>query len=221
MWADLLTDTEDILDSTAEDGHLRLALGDVRDKLGIAADIPVQIMDGFFSRPNLPDSDGAARARYLYDGYDKTVISTWDSRYNDKLGDAGYGDRGIYGKGPQRVLVKEDSNSVTLYTEDENGLPVMISLTGDDGMIRARNGDTTFEIANDSITLIAGGSSLSVDAKGVTINGMSFVANTLSGQLGMNKANPMQPNPQILQSILAGPAGPIGAPAPTWTVAIP
>jgi len=219
-WADNLTGVDDILGSDAVDGRLVLNLGDAITGQGSAAECPALFMDGFASRPNPVDSTGAPGALYIVDGEDKLVVSTWDRRHESQVGALDPGDRMIYSKGPQRVLVKEATKSITLLSEnDETGTNMWVHVGGTDGMVQLLNDKTYVEVSKNSITLaVNGGGAIVINGDGVTVTGKMFVAATKSGQLGVGPT-PTTPLPPGVNSVLAGPSGPTAAPSASWTVA--
>lgn len=220
MWADNLTGVEDILGSEAVNGHLMLNLGDAVTGRGAATQCPALFVDGFASRPNDADSTGSAAALYIVDGEDKLVVSTWDRRQEPQVGALEPGDRMIYSKGPQRVLVKESAKSITLLSENEGtGHNMWVQVSGTDGLVQLLNDKSYVEMSADSITLaVNGGAAIVINSDGVFISGKTFVAGTKSGQLGIGPA-PLTPLPPGISAIVAGPSGPMGTGVPNWTVA--
>lgn len=187
--ADLLLGTDDVLNSTADGGELRVDLGDIRDGVGLAAEVVLWGTDGFVSRPNDPDDSAkeCARALYFVDGDERIVIGTVDARYASKVGTLEPGDRAIVGKGEQRLLVKEGNESVTMYSVNQStNSSMLVSVSGEDGTITLVNGGAIFTIEDDKIIMaINGGGYLEVNKSGVAIRGASFVAQTASGHFGV------------------------------------
>lgn len=213
LWADILTNTADILNTTAIDGEVRYDVGDVRDDKGIGVEVAAFGVDGFVSMPNLPDSDGCARAIYIEDGDEKIIIGTVDARYADKVGTLEYGDRAIISKGAQRLLMKQGNESVTLYTERADGTPMMATLSKDDEIVSLFNGSNYIEISKDGITIaVKDGGWLRLDSEGVQVGGKTFAANTKGGVLGIVPPSATS----VTNGIAATVAG--GAVAPFWLV---
>lgn len=214
------TDTADILDSTAEDGEVRCSLGDYITDFGYSTDNPMWGPDGFIARPNDPTDDGACQAFYVQDANDRRIVATNDPRFTEQVGELEPGDRAIVTDGPPRVLVKQESQSVTLYTENMNDETMMVSLDGLEGVISLLAGTSWIKMTAEKITLgVSGGGQVVIDKSGVTVAGGQFVAATLGGCLGIIGVPPTATVPmQPAQSILYGPVGPAGVPSLNWTV---
>ncbi len=106
-FADHLTQTADILLSTAEDGEIRVNLGELSTGEGFFSDVQVWGPDGFISRPNESDDKGCVQALYIVDGQQQRVAATRDNRYAKQAGTPDPGDRFIVTKGAPRILIKQ------------------------------------------------------------------------------------------------------------------
>jgi hypothetical protein len=217
-FADHLTNIHDVLASSSEAGDVRVNLGNAVTNAGVASDAPWWANGcAFLSRPADPDAGGACEAFYFFNGPQKVCISARDARYYAKAGELQPGDSAIVSMGEARFLLKVANDSITLYTanQQDGEASMLISLIGETGTILTVNGGSYIEQKTDAIRLSAGGSMLVVDSKGVSAFGPHFAANTKSGNLGVVGVVPPPPG---LASIICGPAGIIGIPAPFWTV---
>ena len=218
-YVDQSVDLADILQSTAEDGEVRCKLGDSVTSEGIAPDCVVWGTDGFVSRPNDPDENGAAQAFYINDGNELTILGTKDNRYADKVATLDPGDRAIVSNSAARFFLKKEKDGLVLYTESKpNGGEAMIfDMDGENGEIFLGCAGSWIKLSNDEIQIgAAGGAAIvTIDKNGVQINGSSFVCATASGTLGIlgTIAPPVGTN-----SILYGPTGVAGVPSSSWVV---
>ena len=219
------SDVADVLKSTAEDGEIRCTLGSSLTEFGLG-DAPVWGMDGFISRPNDPDADGACQAFYLADP-EKRILAFYDPRFSDAVGSLDPGDRAIVTDGAARIFLKKARDAVVLYTESQpDDLSMMFDMSGEDGTLTIVIGNMYLKLGKDGdkkdvISLgINGGASLTLYADGtVRIDGKSFQCNTPSGQLGYT-GSPDVILPIPLNSILAGATGVAAKPSTGWTVSV-
>lgn len=169
-----LTGFADVVAVTTDNGELRVRVGDVGLEQGFADRIPVYGPDGFIGIPNLPGDDGkAAQAIYFYDGNRKICIGTRDNRFAANIGTGKPGDRMIVTDGNARFLIKQEKDSVTLYTI--NSLvdqDMMVSLDGSTGQMLFQNGGTFFKMLKDAIEFaINGGPTFRMSADGIQMTG--------------------------------------------------
>ena len=186
--ADHLTGGEDVLASEAEDGEIRCNLGDSVTGIGISAATTTWGVDGFISRPNDPNDDGAARAIYVQDGHQKRIIAMADRRYDEKVGSLEPGDRAIVSNSEARLFLKRLRDAITLYTanDTDSGSAMMVALDGKDGQMLLTVSGTFIKITKDEIVLgVNGGASITLSQNGVTITGQAFTCATSQGTLGM------------------------------------
>ena len=220
QFADYLTSTADILNLTTDDGELRVDLGDIRTGAGISSESPVWQFDGFVSVPNEPDTDTkeSARALYFIDGDEKIVIGTYDARFAEKVGELKAGDRMMFGKGEQRFLLKQDTESATMYTVNKNtGSSQIITANGKDGVNMFVNGNTLIQQEDDKIILaVNGGAWIEINKDGIIIGGKSCTIACPKGQLGAPAPGVVLP--PGASSIIFGPAGIVGVASANWTV---
>lgn len=205
----------DVLGSTATGGELRLNLGYVADGAGISSDATVWGPWGFVSRPAPPGDGFAARCWYSQDGNQKRVFGFLDLRFADRVGALAEGDSCIYTDGEARILVKQASDSVTLYTVNQTtDKSMMVTASGADGTLTLLNGNAFISVEDDKITLaVNGGGSLVIDADGVKVMGATFDCATGGGRLGVLACQaPVTP----ATGIAAG-AGVAATPSTKWS----
>lgn len=218
MRADHVISGADVLGSTAENGDVRVNLGDSLTNEGEAADSPWWACgDGFISRPNDPDDAGACETIYTRQGNQRVVTAARDARYAEKAGELQPGDRAIVSSGEARFLLKRENDSVTLYTADKtNGnSSMMASLEGSTGKILLMVGTSYIEMKNGKVVISSGPASLVLDGANIQIFGSHTAINTKSGNLGVAG---VVPPPSGVSSITAGVSGMTAIPAPWWTV---
>jgi hypothetical protein len=213
----------DVTASTAENGDVRVNIGDALTNEGVAADAPFWTNgDGFLSRPNDPSQDGGGCCEvfYFFDGNQRIAVAARDGRYAEKAGALQPGDRAIVSRGEARFLLKAANDSVTLYTanQQDDDSSMIISAVGEAGVILIANGAAYLEMKKDKIVLNSGKSMLVLDSQGsASFFGAHFAANTKSGNLGLQGA--VAPTPGVA-SILLGVSGMTGVPSAFWTIAV-
>lgn len=212
----------DIVSTVTEGGEIRCNVG--HGDAGTVPDVTMWGIDGFISRPNDADADGACMGLYAAQGNQRRIIATKDNRQNAKLGDFAEGDRGIVTATDARLLLKKANSSIQMVTLNggESGSLMLCQLNGDKGefvvMVGGSNGAKVaqIKIKPDKMFLgVSGGGSITIDMGGVTIGGSHFSCNTKGGNLGtLGPAAPIAP----AQSIMLGVTGMAATPAPFWTV---
>jgi hypothetical protein len=209
----------DVLATSVEDGEVRANIGFSETGKGIGAGEPCWWgADGFVSRPNDPDDDGACMAWFLQDGNDKRILAYRDNRYSSKVGQLEPGDRGIVSRGEARFFLKAARDALVFYTVSQpDDLSMLFDMSGQDGSTTISVGKCWIKITNESITLGAGAgkTTLTISEDGVQVDGASFVAATPSGQLGV--VTPLTPLPPT-QGVAYG-IGPASVVSKSWTVA--
>jgi hypothetical protein len=208
----------DVTASTMESGDVRVNIGDSLTNEGVAAEAPWWCNgDGFVSRPNDPDGDGACETVYAHHGNQRVCIAARDARYSEKAGELQPGDRAIVSRGEARFLLKAETDSVTLYTADQtnNDASMMVNLDGSRGSIKIMVGGTYIELKDKSIVLSTGGAMLSLDATAIQAFASHVAMNAKTGNLGVVGVAPPPPG---VNSLLAGVSGMTGIPSPGWTV---
>ena len=212
-------DIADVLETTAVNGEIRCKLGDSRDGGGYAVNAPFWGMDGFISRPHNPSSAGAVQALYIIDANTKRIIATRDNRFAVQVGAMDPGDRAIVTDGDARIFLKQKSDAIVLYTVDQTkDESMLIRMSGKDGSITMTCGGCFIEMKGGKLTMgAAGGASvITIDDKGVQIDGAQFRCATRGGHLGV-LAPQIPPNPAV-NNITMGPVGATAVGSASWTV---
>jgi hypothetical protein len=206
-----------VLQSEHKGGEVRLTIGDAQTDEGEAQSMPMWGLPGFVSMPDAHDENGACQVLYLDDGPHRIGVAFRDNRYADKSGAPKPGDRMITSSGNARFLIKRTDDSTTMYTanEPDGGSSMIITQNGKSGETVIVNGPAMFRMKTDEIVMTVGGSSITIDAGGITMFGPHIALNSSSGNLG---SMGLIPPPQGLSSLLAGPSGMVGAPSLRWTV---
>jgi hypothetical protein len=224
-FADHLTDIGDILLSTAENGEVRVNVGDVLTKAGYDTNASVWGPDGYIAMPNDPSDDGAARALYLLDGNNRRVFGFTDNRFAAQAGTLQPGDRRIVTDGPTRIYITKATAQVGLYTEAENEPPVggkgmILDLNGSEGVIQIRSGGCLIVLdgQNSKITISASGASGNAAIVIDPVNGISLLAGTVNldagfTTLGLN-SDGTRPGKPGIDTVLIGAMGQSGVASP-------
>jgi len=215
-------DIADVLSSEVEGGEVRVDLGDNRDGETLTEGAQYWGVDGFYSMPATPDEAGCAQALFMVDGNARRCIGSRDMRTVNKYGSLQPGDRAIISTGDARFVLKNEANSLTMYTEmgpegDRNA--VMVDIRGDSagGTVIIKCGAGAFTMKQPApgvpaeITIGNGLGGISIDsAGGVKINGTSL---RLSGGIvligGLSGEAPL---PGV-NSALVGATGVTGVPS--------
>lgn len=217
----------DILATEVSDGEVRANIGFVHTGKGIGASEAMWWgADGFISRPNDPDDDGACMTWFFADGNDRRLLAYRDNRFADKVGEMKAGDRAIISSGEARLLLKTQNDSITLFSASQpnDDEAMMVSLDGEAGEVTISCAGSFFKMSNDKITIgVAGGATIvTIDKDGFQIDGKSFRCATSSGHLGIlaplvppTQATalcfvPLPPNPPIIPAL--------ATPAKGWTI---
>lgn len=221
MGVDVRFNVADILATETKGGEVRANIGFSESGKGIGAGEAMWWgTDGFVSRPNNPDDDGACMAWFFADGNDRRLLAYRDNRFADKVGELEPGDRAIISRGEARFFLKTGNDSVTLYTASQvdDGQSMMVSLDGQAGEITISCAGAFLKMSNGKVTIgVAGGKTImTIDENGVQIDGNQFRCATKSGHLGI--LAPQVPPVPGLNAILGGPSGMTGAPSSSWTV---
>jgi hypothetical protein len=208
----------DVLGSSAENGDVRVNLGDSTTNEGEGADCPWWAAgNSFVSRPADPDDDGACETIYTRQGNQRVVTACRDARYAEKAGELQPGDAAIVGPGDARLLCKAATHTIALYTQDKtNGdESMMASLDGENGTALLMVGSTYIELKKGKLVLSNGQASIVLDGANIQIFGSHTALNTKTGNLGT--VGPVPP-PTGVSSITAGVSGMTAIPSPGWTV---
>ncbi len=175
-------DRGDVVLSTAENGQVRVNLGDVDRKTGYGVSTPVWGPDGYLARPNDPEN-GACQALYLTDGQNRRAVAFCDNRFAAQAGTLAPGDRMIVTNAACRMFMKAATAHVGFYTEAKSEPPVggkgmTVDLNGDDGKVVLRAGGCSITLDGQAgtITLIAAGPSGTTTVTLDAVNGFSVVA---------------------------------------------
>lgn len=161
----------------------RANLGDVATGAGFAAGATIWgAGDGFIGLPAAPDAAGAARAIQLTQGNIRLALAVRDPRWDSQAGDLAPGDRAIVSSCSARLRLTAAANAVELLAEDAgvgvdgaNNAVTLFADSGDhtlvvDGTgVRASVGVASVSITEAGIVLAFGGTSLTLDATGVSI----------------------------------------------------
>ncbi len=172
-----------------EEGVVRAQLGDVDSGVGLENDVALYGTDGFVSRPNDPDENGAAQASYAEDGNGLRATGTRDNRNASKAGALAPGDRAIVSNCEARFLLKKEQDAISIYTKSADDKPMLFEVSGSKGLVTllavGDAGNALIQMKPGRIMLgIDGGGSIVIDKKGVHIFGSHFGCNTGSGNLG-------------------------------------
>ena len=216
-------DVVDILVADVSQGQLTVAVGSATDGSAWTLNCPILGIDGFYSVPIDYDDSGAAQAFTYNDGNTELVLGYWDNRYLDRVGSLEPGDRAITTRGNARLVLKDATDSVNILTKAAdlpgNDPDMGLSVVGDNGgnsSISLNLGTSIVQITKDEILLMAGGTQLVINAKGVSINGDNFMCNTGGGNLGcIAPATPPIPG---ANAVLYGPLGQAGVASLSWTI---
>ncbi|MBU1028526.1 MAG: hypothetical protein KKF48_05770 [Nanoarchaeota archaeon] len=210
---------EDITQSTATSGEIRVTLGDSRVPAGVAQETPIWGNGGFVSRPVDPDEAGAAQGLYINDGNKRRVIAWRDNRYAENAGSLEPGESAIVCDRDARVMVKSANNIVTLYSvnADDGNSSMMVTVDGSTGTITLACGSSFISLTKDAISLVAGGkTSLLLDEDGMFLVGASCSLGANKGTIGLMPGGPMVPIPPM-NGVQYGPA--LGIPSTSWVIA--
>lgn len=179
---DQYIDTGDVVLSTAENGQIRVNLGDVDKQTGYGVSVPAWGPDGYLARPN-DSGEGAARALYLTDGNNKRAFAFSDNRFAKQAGTLDPGDRMIVSSGDARFYLRNEDNRIGFYTEAQSDPPVggkgmLFDMSGKDGVIQIRCGgcSITLDGQKGTITLCAAGPSGSSTIVLDPVNGAQILA---------------------------------------------
>lgn len=218
-FADHLTAIADVLHSTAENGEVRVNLGEDTTGEGEHIDVQVWGPDGYHARPNDPDDKGACQALYLIDGQQQRVFAFRDNNNAKQAGALEPGDRLIDTRGAPRVYVKQKRQRVGLYTEMKSAPPVggkgmTLDLDGEAGNILIKRAGQVIVLGDDGgISLVCAGaasqSSITMTPTSITIAaGVVYIdgGNVTVGLTG-GVARPGIPG---VDSALYGPMGQAG-----------
>lgn len=221
-FADHLTGAADVLLPAAENGEIRLNIGDKATGAGFAADVAMWCPEGFYGVPNPDDDDGACQVLFLQDGQQKRIVGARDGRYWTKAGALKPGDRVIISRGAARLLLKVETDTISLYSENqtapETESTMLVSVDGKNGELTLTNGAARILLKKDSITLaVNGGGGITIDADGVQFIGQQFAANCTTCTVGLTPAG-TPPVPGI-GSALKGVSGPLASPSTSVTIA--
>lgn len=223
-------DRGDVVLSTAENGQVRVNLGDVDRKTGYGVSTPVWGPDGYLARPNDPES-GACQALYLTDGQNRRAVAFCDNRFAAQAGTLAPGDRMIVTNAACRIYMKQATARVGFYTEATADPPVggkgmLVEADGDAGIIRLRAGGAVIELdaASGTITLTAAGPAgksvlvlsptdgAQIMAGAINLDTLGFVT------LGLN-SDQTRPGKPGVDNILIGAMGQSGIMAPKASAA--
>jgi hypothetical protein len=202
--------------TSANNGEIRINLGDSTKGTGIDAGVPFWGTDGFLSRPADPDANGAAQIFFVNDGNLRRCIGSRDRRFLAQAGTIDSGDRVMYSPSGARVRIDDSEGTVEMRT---SGGATMV-LSDDEFTITLANG-ATFTLNGSEFdvsvpTLIPSG--ITIDATeavitakniGQTINldANSFV--TLGLTAGLTR-----PFIVSVENVNIGPGGGITVPSP-------
>jgi hypothetical protein len=218
-WSTDVTTLADILATDSEGGQVVVNVGDKVDGTGVSSGIALWANgDGFISRPNDPDANGAAQALYMNEGPTVRVVASRDNRWIANVGGLQPGDRAIVSNCQARLFLKRENNGIAVYTtnDTDNGSAMMVDVNGKAGTLTLINGKALVSISTDKIVLSAGGSAVTIDSNGIQMFGSHFGCNCATGNLGVVGSIPP---PIGVQSIVCGPQGQIGVGSMNWTCA--
>lgn len=202
-------------------GEIRINIGESFDGSGLASSAALWCADGFFGAPVEPDDDGACSVLYHVEGNQRRAIATKDNRFVDAYGQMEPGDRTIVSDSKARWLLKRSTDSITVYTQDADDNPVILSVDGSQGAIIAQvagdGGTAHFEMKSGEVKISAGGTAcIHIKGNEIILYGDLFWAATgrvVLGQVGG------APPPIGTSSALYGVSGVLGAPSSSVTIA--
>lgn len=217
IFADHVTDIADILTSTAEDGEIRVSLGDVRTGDGYDSNAAVWGPDGYLARPNA-QGDGATRALFIVDGNARRVIATTDRRFSAQAGTLEPGDRMLVTDAACRLYMKRARAQVGMYTEASDEPPVggkgmILDLDGEGSVIQLRFGGTMIVLDGKTVTIVAAGaassSSITLSETAITLTAPTI--NVAGGfvALGLNSDGTIPGKPGV-DTVIIGSQGSVG-----------
>lgn len=222
----------DVFDSSCEKGEVRCSLGYRSQQVGTDDGACGWGPDGYLARPNvydataIPPDYGNAIALYLKDGNRKHVLGFHDARFSKQAGNLQPGDRAIVTKGEVRFLMKQATQTVSLYAVNEKvDQSMMVSVGGKDGELLLLNGKAFLRMSTDvqgkaKITIGCGAASITLKEDGtIQLDGANFIAATQRGCLGLMSPQPPIVPPPVLNGIAYSAAGPVNAISANWTVA--
>lgn len=208
----------EILGSELIEQEIRVNLGDALTGTGVSQGASLWAADGFVGRPNNPSDAGACMGIYQIDGNDTRVIATKDNRFIDAYAELEPGDRAIVTDGPARLFLKRAQSSIALYTEDSDGNPYVLDVSGENGAISivASDGSNSAVLSIEPtkvVIQIGKDTQVLIDKDGLAVYGKHTALNSNSGNLGPAGAIGAQ-------SIIYGTSGVSGVPSAAWTVGI-
>lgn len=203
---DQYIDTGDVVLSTAENGQIRVNLGDVDKQTGYGVSVPAWGPDGYLARPN-DSGEGAARALYLTDGNNKRAFAFSDNRFAKQAGTLDPGDRMIVSSGDARFYLRNEDNRIGFYTEAQSDPPVggkgmLFDMNGKTGDIIIKRGGQMFVLSDDgNVSLVCAGqaSQSSIVMTPTTITITAGTVNIAGGfvALGLNSDGTIPGKPGI------------------------
>jgi hypothetical protein len=219
MTPDDLIYQQDVLLSIAESGEVRLNVGESVTGEGVGADAEMWGVDGFISMPDAPDpaTGAATQALIFVDGQTKRVIATRNNRHNAKVGELKPGDRAIVSSSRARLLLKKETESITLFSETADGTSMLVTLDGVGERLLMAIGSSYFEMKDGEVTISCGAALLTMNADGVSVAGKHFAANT--GTVGLATVAGASP-PTGAMSAVVGVSGIAGVASSKVTIAI-
>lgn len=210
----------DITAPFATNGEIRCNIGRLPSGQGISASCPVYGVWGIFSMPAEPTQGECAQAIYSKQQNWSAIFGIRDNRLRDRVGELTPGDVMVCTLGEARIIIKRQSDSVTIYTanQQDGDKSMMVHLNGASGEILLVNGGTKYSQTTSKFEMVVnGGGSLVIDGQGVRVGGPQFNADCGAGTFGLL---PGGVRPVVgVNSVLGGVSGFAGLPSSAWVVA--
>lgn len=207
----------DVLSGELKDGQVRLNIGNATTGKGTDSQVAVYAIDGFYSMPNDPASDGAAQVFWFRDGERKVVVGGRDNRWISGYGTLDAGDRAITSNCDAMIALKRANSAIVMFSKNQtdSNSDMVYDFNGKEGRITFLNGQAIINMSKDTITMTAGGTTVEIGPDGFFVNGNHCGLNTNGGNLGATGMIPPITGPQ---SLIFGVSGVSGAPSTKWTI---
>jgi len=208
--ADIFIHT-DVVGVDIVDSEVRLRVGDATKEQGWSKDAAIYGLAGFVSVPLPPENGEAAQALCLDSGNSRRVIATRDNRLASKAGALKPGDAAIFCDNEARLLLKRDTDTISLYSKNANTDQSMLAaVNGQDGVISLVNGEAFLEIGADYVSMgVKDGCTIKIGKDSVDVFGNAFQAAVNLCLLGWQVPG-LQMAPNVpTNAVAVGVAGPV------------
>jgi hypothetical protein len=162
----------------ADSGEVRFTVGEKTDGTGFGGNVAA-----WGGCPNViwrsvpADKRGACQGLYADSGLGLRLVGALDPRLAKKVGTLQDGDYGVVSDGPARFFLKTDG-SIVSYSENkkDDGAAMMIEVNAEDGVVQIVVSGSIFSVDKDTITMTAGGTTLSIGPNGLELFGVAGMA---------------------------------------------